>query len=107
MSVNASLEVRIRTIIDIFLPAHFLSLVIGEVVTSPEEGKIRLQDYAFTQGFCLVMETYDKKRQRSIMRCSRHKKKTRNTRKTKEKDRKKSIINVAFNDCRYRVKMTY
>ncbi|MCJ1467533.1 hypothetical protein MMC07_006158 [Pseudocyphellaria aurata] len=107
MSSNTSLEKRIRNAIDLLPPAHRIPPSDDEVVTGPEEGKLRLQDYAFTQGFCLVVASYDKKRQRLIMECSRHKKKTRNTRKIEEEDRVRAATDVAYNDCRYRVKITY
>jgi hypothetical protein len=107
MTINASLKVRIRKTIDLLSSAHLLPPSTDEMMTSPEKEKIRLQDYAFTQRFSLMVKSYDKKRQRLIMKCSRHKKKTRNTRKIKKKDKKKTAINVAFNNCRYRVKMTF
>jgi hypothetical protein len=107
MIINASLKVRIRKTIDLLSFAHFLSLSIDEMMTSSEKEKIRLQDYVFTQKFSLMMKFYDKKRQRLVMKCSRHKKKTRNTRKIKKKDKKKTAINVVFNNSRYRVKMTF
>jgi hypothetical protein len=107
MASNAPLNVKLRKATDLFPPAHRLPPISGEIVPGPDEGKIRLQDYAFTQGFCLVVASYDKKRQRLIMECSRHKKKTRNTRKLKEEDRIKVATNVAFNDFRYRIKITY
>ena len=80
---------------------------LNSLTTGPDEGKIRLQDYAFTQRFCLVVESYDKKRQRLIMECFRHKKKIRNTRKLKKKNRYKAAINVVFNNCRYRIKIIH
>jgi hypothetical protein len=75
MTINVSLDVKIRKIIDLLLSAHRLSSSTDEMMTDLDEGKIRLQDYAFTQKFCLVIESYDKKRQRLIMKYSRHKKK--------------------------------
>jgi hypothetical protein len=104
MTINASLKVRIRKTIDLFSLAHLLSFSIDEMMTSLEKEKIKLQDYVFTQRFSLMMKFYDKKRQRLVMKCSRHKKKTRNTRKIKKKDKKKTATNVVFNDCRYRVR---
>jgi hypothetical protein len=107
MIINVSLNVKIRKIIDLLLSTHRLSSSTNEMMTDLDEEKIRLQDYAFTQRFCLVIESYDKKRQRLIMKCFRHKKKTRNTRKLKKENRYKAIINVIFIDCRYRVKITH
>jgi hypothetical protein len=107
MTINASLDVKIRKMIDLLPSTHRLPPITDEMISDLDEGKIRLQDYAFTQRFCLMIESYDKKRQRLIMKCSRHKRKTRNTRKLKEEDRYQTIINVIFNDCRYRVKITY
>ena len=98
---------RIRNAIDLLPPAHRIPSSDGEVVTGPEKSKLRLQDYAFTQGFCLVVVSYDKKQQRLIIECLRYKKKTRNTQKIEEKDRVRAATDVAYNNCRYRVKMTY
>ncbi len=107
MAINALLEIKIRKALDLLPLAHCLPPSTDETVIGLDEGKLRLQDYAFSQDFCLIVESYDKKRQRMIMKCSRHKKKTRNTRKLKEETRARAAINVAFNECPYRVKMTH
>ena len=51
MSSNVSLDSRIRQAIDRLPPAHRIPPQDGEVVSGLEDGKLRLQDYAFTQGF--------------------------------------------------------
>lgn len=91
MIINISLKIKIHKTIDVLLFAHFLLLSIDKMMTNLEKEKIRLQDYVFSQGFCLMMKIYDKKRQRLIMKCSRHKKKTRNTRKMQKKDKKNQL----------------
>lgn len=65
-------------------PADRVPLHSGEVLNGPEEGKLRLQDYDFTRGFCLVDSLQDKQRPLLIMDCSRPKKERWNTRKLEE-----------------------
>ena len=86
-------------------PPHRLPPHEDETYGSHEEGKIRLQDYAFTQGFALVTETNDKKNGRVVLECTRHHKKERNTRKVEEKDRVRKNTKVSFNECKYRLKL--
>jgi hypothetical protein len=71
MTINVSLEMRIRRAIDLILSAHRLPSIIDETMNNFDEKKVRLQDYAFTQGFCLMIESFDKKRQRLILKYSR------------------------------------
>lgn len=107
MAFNATLQVRIKTAVDALPSSHRLSSVTGEEVESLEHGKTRLQDYAFTQGFALVIESHDKKRRRLRMHCSRHKSNTRNTRKLDEEDRERVYTNVSFDQCKYSVQIKY
>ena len=89
MATNAPLTRRIQTAIDALPPAHRLPPSDDEVVSSLEAGKLRLQDYAFTQGFALVVETNDKKHGRLVLHCNRHKTKTKDWRKLSEEDKEK------------------
>jgi hypothetical protein len=62
MTINVSLEMRIRRVIDLISLAHRLPSITDETVNNFDERKVRLQDYAFIQGFCLMIESFDKKR---------------------------------------------
>lgn len=42
-------------------PAHQLAPTDGEIVVNPQDGYIKLQDWAFTQGFALVSQLSKKK----------------------------------------------
>ena len=74
----------------------------GETVNDPHEGFVRLQDWAFTQGFALVKKS--SRPDRLVLHCIHHHKETRNTRKnpTEERTRRwttsqvKGIIRVCF-----------
>ena len=107
MTINAFLKIKIRKIFDFFSSIHRLFFNTDETMTDLDERKLRFQNFAFSQNFCLMIESYDKKKQRMIMKCFRHKKKIRNTRKLKKKNKAKITINVVFNECLYRVKMTH
>ena len=100
-----SLETRLQNALALLPPSHRLPPQENESFGSWNEGKTRLQDYAFTQGFALVTETNDKKNHIVILECTRHHKKERNTRKLEEKDRKRKNTKVAFNDCKYRLRL--
>ena len=50
-----------------------------------------------------MTETNDKKRQRLVLQCSRHKSKTKNWRKLEEADRQRAATNVSFNKCKYSI----
>ena len=64
MAFNATLQIRIQIAIDALSSNHRLSPVIDEVVESLEHDKTRLQNYAFTQEFALMIISHDKKRRR-------------------------------------------
>lgn len=57
----------------------------GETVNDPHEGFVRLQDWAFTQGFALVKRS--SRPDRLVIHCIHRHKETRNTRKTPTEER--------------------
>lgn len=77
-SITPELRAQIGEAIDTLPPAHRQPPLKGEIVDSPASGYIRLQDWAFTHGFCLVIESA--KGDRTQFRCIHHQKQTRNTR---------------------------
>ena len=84
----------------------------GEEVLDAENGHIRCQDYACTQGFAVVITSREvKKRTQVVLKCSRHGKKTRDTRKNKEKpgEKKRERPNqtLRWHGCPYKIRIMY
>ena len=100
-----SLDQKIGKAKALLPPAHCLPPQEGEGFASWEEGKARLQDYAFTQGFAIVIESFQKTRGVMLLECTRHHRKERNTRKLAETDRQRKSTKVSFNNCKYRVRL--
>ena len=69
---STSLDARLQRAIASLPSSHRLPPSESEIFISWEEGKTRLQNYAFTQGFALVTETNDKKNHLVILDCTRH-----------------------------------
>ena len=84
---SLSLDDRIRQAIELIPLTHRLVLVDNETFSSLEEAKVRLQNIAFTQGFALASTSFQKGKTVLILDCTRHEKKTRNTRHIEDKDR--------------------
>ena len=102
---STSLDARLQRAIASLPSSHRLPPSESEIFISWEEGKTRLQNYAFTQGFALVTETNDKKNHLVILDCTRHHKRERNTRKLEEKDRVRKNTKGSFNECKYRLRL--
>ena len=83
-----------------------------EIVGSRNAGILRVQDWAFIQGFSVVVSHKDKlsgscKRQQVDLSCYRHKKKTRNTRKLTEEIRQRYSTKVQWLACPYLIKVKF
>ncbi|KAI9865076.1 MAG: hypothetical protein M1813_002394 [Trichoglossum hirsutum] len=79
-SLSAELLASIQQAIDRIPLAHLLPLTTGELL-NPEQAYERLQNYAFSQGFCIVKVSYDKTNEISHFAYIHYSKKTRNYRK--------------------------
>ena len=81
----------------------------GETFADQNLGQLRIQDYAFTQGFAVVKTHEDNSESRKMvtLQCTRHGKKTRNTRGLTEKERKRHATHVQFLECPYKAKLRY
>ena len=66
----------IRRAINALPPAHQMEPQDGELIDNPPDGYIRLQYWAFTQGFALVKES--SRPEQWILHCIHHHDKTRN-----------------------------
>jgi hypothetical protein len=71
----------------------------GEIVESKETALLRLQDWAFTYGFALAIESGTADRVR--FQCIHHKRDTRNTRKTLEEARKRVETKTQSRSCKF------
>jgi hypothetical protein len=88
-TVIPELQTQIDAAIAALPPAHWRPPIKGEIVESPDTGYIRLQDRAFPYRFGLVIESANL--EQSVYRCTHHQKKTQNTRKAEEEDRKRVV----------------
>src|SRR4051794_35564713 len=79
-TVTPLLASQIQTATNALPPAHLITPVFGESFVTPEGALRRLQDWAFTQGFAVVIES--SRKGRAIFGCIHHKNTTRNSRKT-------------------------
>lgn len=102
---SMSLDDRIRRAMELIPPVHCLVPLDNETFSSLEEGKLQLQDYAFTQGFALASTSFQKGKTVLILDCTHHGKKTRNTRHIENKDRLRQGNKVLFDNCRYRLRL--
>jgi hypothetical protein len=91
-TVTPDLLAQIATATAALPAAHRCAPTEREPAESKEAAFIRLQDWAFTKGFALVIESYKSEGgvvNRVVFCCSYHLKKARNTWKTKEEDRQR------------------
>lgn len=101
---SLSLEDRICQAIELIPPAHCVAPIDDEIFSSLEQGKLRLQNYAFTQGFALASTSFQKDKTVLILDCTWHGKKTRNTRHIEDEDRLRQGNKVFFDNCTVKVK---
>jgi len=98
-------------------PSHLLPPSHGEEYPSGEEAVLRLHNYAFTHGYCLVNWSGSIKAERLRLACKHHGKSTRNTRKNTEEERqevdeqgrhlRRPHTKVAFTECTYLVYVSF
>ena len=77
-SITEELATDIQRAINALPPAHQVEPQDGELVDNPRDGYIRLQDWAFIQGFALVKES--SRPERWVLQCIHHHDKTRDSR---------------------------
>ncbi len=97
--------------------SHLLPPIHGEVFASGEEAELRLHNYAFAHGYCLVKESGSLKALRLRLACKHHGDKTMNKRGITEEERhevdeqgrhlRRPNTKVAFTRCRYAVYVTF
>ena len=79
--------------------AHKLLPQEQEIVESKEAALQQLQNWAFTQGFALAVES--NRADRVVYHCIHHKKKTRNSRKTAKTDRQRVQTQTLASGCNF------
>jgi hypothetical protein len=87
--------------------SHFLPPQAGEVL-DPDEAYKRLQNYAFTQGFCIVISSHDKANTFVRFVCIHHGHNTRNwhkldEHKTEEGNRHKEYTSIRARGCPWQI----
>jgi hypothetical protein len=100
-SVTPALAQLIKEAIDSLPEAHRQPPLTNESFETPELALIRLQDWAFTQGFAIVIES--RRSKRVILECVHHHKKTRNSRKTSLGDRERLDTKTRTKGCIWRL----
>jgi hypothetical protein len=98
-SVTPELQAQIDAAVAALPAAHRRAPYKGEIVDSKEAALQRLQDWAFTHGFAIAIESGSKNRVR--FECVHHKKKTKNCRKTAEDDRVRVKTKTQSKDCQF------
>ncbi len=106
MASSSALKTRIEKAIELLPSPHLLPPRDGEAFLSLEGAKTRLQDYALTQGFALVVEQKDNQRKTVLFHRLRHHKKQQNTSKVEEKNCQRPNNKVFFLDCKYRIRIS-
>jgi hypothetical protein len=92
IQITSQLQNQITRAVEALPQKHREKPTNSEVIASLEEGYLRIQDWAFTQGFAIVKES--KKPSRQVFHCVHHKDTTRNTRKTDKEDRTRKNTHV-------------
>ncbi len=91
-SKTGALAAEVQRAIDVLPASHRIEPQDGELVDNPRDGYIRLQDWAFIQGFTFVKESTWA--ERWVLHCIHHHDRTRDYRKTEEKDRKRAWTSI-------------
>ena len=91
-SMKGALAAEIQRAVDILPASHRIEPQDRELVDSPGDDYIRLQDRAFVQVFALVKES--SRPERWVLHCIHHHDTTRDYRKTEEKDRKRAWTSI-------------
>ena len=91
------------------IPAEYkVQPMSGEIFADRDAGFLRIQDFAFTQGFAVVKTHEDNGVRKMVtLECTRYGKKTRNTRGLTEVERKRHATHTQFLECPYKVKLRY
>jgi hypothetical protein len=105
-TVTAELQAQLATATAALPPSHRLNPHENEPSESKETAYTRLQDWAFTKGFALVIESAKTKNGqvvRQYVECVHHKKETRNYRKLNEAERQRLETKTQMNSCKFSI----
>ena len=106
-----SILVPLHQVLERIPSQHFNAPQVGELL-SPDEAYIRLQDYAFTQGFCVVVTSRDKANTYIRYACIHHGTSTRNwhgldDHRVDGGNRQKEYTNIRARGCPWQVYISY
>ena len=102
------LEECIQRATALLLPSHRLPPRVKEdLFATQNHAKTRYQDWAFTQGFAIVVEKDNLKNGVYILDCSRHRKDTKNTRKKEDGDWVRPASKINALNCPFRLCITW
>jgi hypothetical protein len=99
-TISAALHCQLAEAIEAIPTTHLNAPVAGEAVADPDAFYIRLQDWAFSQGYAFVKSS-GKNEVRRRFKCFHHQAVTRNTRKLEEKDRRRVATHVREGNCKF------
>jgi hypothetical protein len=101
-TVTAELRAQLDAAVAAIPPAHRHDPSRDEVFESKDAAFVRLQDWAFTKGFAIAIESSKTKNgqvNRLYLDCVHHKKNTKNSRKLEEVDRRRLQTKTQANGC--------
>jgi hypothetical protein len=87
--------------------AHLAPPQQHELLSSKEAGFQSLQDYAFSQRFCMAVSSDDVNAGRQMIGCTRHKKSTKDRRKLDKQGTRKRATAVLAVDCNYSITVAF
>lgn len=105
LTPSSSLVRRIQQALELIPSAHRLPPQDDEIFPSLEEGKTRLQNYVFTQGFALGSQSFQKGKTALVLDCTRHGTKTRNYCQLEDEERVRIGNKVLHDGCKYRLRL--
>src|ERR1700722_4302876 len=103
-TVTAELQSQLAAAVAALPPSHCLAPTERELSKSKEAAFTRLQDWAFTKGFALAIESSKTKAgevNRVVFQCVHHRKKTRNTRKISKVEQARVETKTQTKGCRF------
>ncbi|WP_375449378.1 hypothetical protein [uncultured Nostoc sp.] len=107
-ALQLSLTEKIRKATALLPPAHLVPPCETKYVFATQaEAKTRYQNWAFTQGFTVVVEKNDLKHGFYVLECVRHKKQTKNSRKKEEGDYVRPASKINAINCQFRLRITW
>ena len=100
-STTPALQAQIAAATAALPQSHLSEPAEDEIVNSIDAGYLRIQNWAFTQGFAVVKES--RKPTRQVLQCVHHHHDTRNTRKKEEDERARAGTKTKASGCKFTI----